>query len=453
MNALSSYVSSHQDQFIGELIEFLKIPSVSAQNERRENCRRAAQFLANEFHKLGLSTSLEETPGHPIVLAKHHAGENKPALLIYGHYDVQPEDPISLWESPPFEPVIRDGNIYARGASDDKGQIYAHIKAVESLLKTEGTIPVNLIFLVEGEEEIASVNLERFIHENRQRLRADAAIISDSCQYGPEMPAICYGLRGICGEEIRIEAAKHDLHSGSFGGAVPNPCQILCEIVSQLKDEKGHIVIPGFYDNVLPLEDWERQAFASLPWNDREFQESLDVPGLFGEEGFTTIERKWARPTLDINGIFGGYTGEGSKTIIPAWAGVKITMRLVPNQDTKTISRLFRDYVQKITPHYVRLSFKKHHGGNPVLVPRDSRFMPEAAEAMRFGFEKDPCFVREGGSIPIVSTLKEQLGLHTLLLGFGLPDDNAHAPNEKFRLKDFQRGILASARFLQLCAK
>lgn len=453
MSALLSYVQENQTRFINELIEFLKIPSVSAQSARRDACRKAAEFAAEKLRALGLKVSLEETPGNPVVLGYYTAGADRPTLLIYGHYDVQPEEPLHLWRSDPFDPVIQDGILYARGATDDKGQIYAHIKAVEALLKTEGKIPVNLVFLIEGEEEVASTNLEAFIAANRDRLKSDVAVISDSCQYGPDLPAICYGLRGICGEEIRIESAKHDLHSGSYGGAVPNPCNILCEIVAKLKDEKGRVTIPGFYDDVLPLAEWERKAFAALPWDDNKYQNDLELPGLTGEEGYTTIERKWGRPTLDINGVFGGYMGEGSKTIIPAWAGVKITMRLVPNQSTQKIDQLFRDYVKQITPDCVKVSFLPHHGGDPVLVPRDARFMEEAIEAMQYGFGREPYFVREGGSIPIVSTMKEELGVNTLLLGFGLPDDNAHAPNEKFCLKDYERGILASAKFMQLCRK
>lgn len=451
MSAVHSYVQNNHSRFLNELIEFLKIPSVSAQRKHREDCRKAADFIAEKLRVLELEVSLEETSGHPVVLAHSKVRDDRPTILIYGHYDVQPEDPIDLWHSSPFDPIIKDGNLYGRGSSDDKGQLYTHVKAVESLLKAEGDLPANLVFLVEGDEEGTNSNVDHFIANHRDQLRADVAIISDSCQYGPDMPAICYGLRGICGEEIRLDAAKQDMHSGSFGGAVPNPCNILCEIVAKLKDEKGRVAIPGFYDDVLPLEDWERKAFASLPWDDEQYRSELEIPGLAGEEGYTTIERKWARPTLDVNGIFGGYMGEGSKTIIPAWSGVKITMRLVPNQDLHTIDRLFREYVKQITPGSVKLTFVAHHGGGPVLVPRDSRFMEEAVEAMRYGFGRDPYFVREGGSIPVVTTIKKELGMNTLLLGFGLPDDNIHSPNEKLCVKDFERGILTSARFLQLC--
>jgi len=377
----------------------------------------------------------------------------QPTVLIYGHYDVQPEEPLDLWTSPPFEPRIVNGNLYARGASDDKGQLYAHIKAMETLIRTEGKLPVNVTFLLEGEEEIASTHLEAFIEENREILRGDVAVISDSSQYGPGMPAICYGLRGICADEIRVQGANRDLHSGSYGGAVPNPCNVLCEIIAKLKDETGRIQIPGFYEDVLELEAWEREAFAALAGDDEDFRRQLGVAGLHGEEGYTTLERKWARPTLDVNGLFGGYSGEGAKTIIPAWAGAKITMRLVPNQQPDKIRHLFREYVRRVAPAYVTVSFVDHSGGGPVRIPRDAPFMNTAVQALEYGFGRKPVFIREGGSIPVVSTLERKLGLKTLLLGFGLPDDNAHAPDEKFSLADYERGILTSARFLQLCAK
>ncbi len=450
MTDLSTFIKNNQSRFVDELIDFLRIPSVSAKSDYKEHCIRAAKFLINEFNRLGLETTLVETPGNPLVLANYRASDDAPTILIYGHYDVQPEEPLNLWDTPPFEPTIRDNNIYGRGSTDDKGQIYAHIKAVESLLQTDGAISCNIKFLIEGEEEVAGENLDNFIKTNQELLKADVAIISDSSQFAADMPAICYGLRGICAVEIRVDAAKSDLHSGSFGGAVPNPCNTLCDIVSQLKDVDGRILIPGFYDNVLELEEWEREEFASLPWNEEQFIDHLGVPGLHGEKGYSALERKWARPTLDVNGIFGGYSGEGDKTIIPAWAGAKITMRLVSNQKPAEIIALFRKYVEKIAPDYIKLTINAHGGGRPVLVPRDALFMNEAVEALKFGFGCEPFFIREGGSIPIVSTINKELGLNTLLLGFGLPDDNAHAPNEKFSLRDYQRGIITSARFLQL---
>jgi len=453
MTAFSSYITDNQPRFVDELIDFLHIPSVSAKSDYKQHCVKAAQFLIDEFNRLGLETTLVETPGNPLVLANYKASNDAPTILIYGHYDVQPEEPLDLWETPPFEPTIRGGNIYGRGSTDDKGQLYAHIKAIESLLQTDGALPCNVKFLIEGEEEVAGENLENFIKNNHELLKADIAIISDTSQFAPDMPAICYGLRGICAVEIRVDAAQSDLHSGSFGGAVPNPCNTLCDIISQLKDADGRILIPGFYDNALDLEEWEREEFASLPWNEENFIDQLGVPDLHGEKGYSALERKWARPTLDVNGIFGGYSGEGDKTIIPAWAGAKITMRLVPNQKPTAILGLFRKYVEKIAPDYIKLTIDEHGGGGPVLVPRSAAFMEEAVEALKFGFGREPSFIREGGSIPIVSTIYEELGLNTLLLGFGLPDDNAHAPNEKFSLRDYQRGILTSARFIQQIGK
>lgn len=453
MNSINDYIQNHRSRFVEELIEFLKIPSVSVKSEHKKDCLVAAQFVQQQLNRLGLEASIRPTPGHPVVLGRYTAGNDKPTVLIYGHYDVQPAEPLELWISPPFEPSIVDGNLIARGASDDKGQVFAHIKAIEACLKTNGSLPVNVVFMIEGEEENASEHLDEFIQENLNELKSDVAIVSDSCQFGPGTPAICYGLRGICAQEIRVYGAKQDLHSGSFGGSVPNPCNALCEIIAQLKDADGRVLIPGFYDDALPLEQWERDAFAQLPLDDNTFRENLGVAGLHGEIGYTSIERKWGRPTLDINGIFGGYSGEGAKTVIPSWAGAKITMRLVSNQTPKKIAKLFQDFIHQITPSYVKTTIIDQGGGGPVLVPRDSKFMPKAVEAMTIGFGKEPVFTREGGSIPVVSTFKRELGLDTLLLGFGLPDDNCHAPNEKFSLDDFIRGIRASACFLESCNK
>ncbi len=447
------YIKENNRRFIDELVEFLTIPSLSAQSKHKPDCERAANFLVTQLQQFGLNTKIVPTKGNPIVYARYHTGDDQPTVLIYGHYDVQPPEPLELWNSPPFEPRIENNTIYARGATDDKGQIFAHLKAVEAHLKTTGKLPVNVILIIEGEEEVAGSGVSDFIREYRDELQCDVAVISDSCQYGPNMPALCYGLRGICAEEIIVKGPKQDLHSGSFGGSVANPVNTLCHIVAKLKDETGKIQIPGFYEDVSPLEDWEREAFASLQWDDHEFRESLEVKQLHGEESYTTLERKWARPTLDVNGIFGGYSGEGAKTIIPAWAGAKITMRLVPNQTPKKISTLFREYVRAITPNTVEISFIDHSGCGPVAVPRTAPFVEQALESLRKGFEAEPVFIREGGSIPIVLTIQQELKVHTMLLGFGLPDDNPHGPNEKFSLVDFEKGIITSATFLELCAK
>lgn len=451
MDSILQHIQSNRQRYIDELSDFLRIPSVSAKSEHRSDCRRAADFLVDQFQNMGFDASVRATPGNPIVIAKYQKHPNKPTILIYGHYDVQPEEPVHLWNSPPFDPHIDNGNIYARGATDDKGQSFAHVKAVEAFMQAQGELPVNVIFLIEGEEEIHSENLDTFLVENKDELKADMALISDTSQYAPGLPSIVYGLRGICAEEFHVEGAAQDLHSGIFGGAVPNPAITLCQMIAKLKDEKGRIKVPGFYDDVLPLEEWEKKAFAELPWNESDFQKSLGLEGLHGEEGYSSLERRWARPTLDVNGIFGGYAGEGSKTVIPCWAGVKITMRLVPNQTPKKIHELFEEYVKEIAPSYVRVKFIDWGGCGPVLVPRDALFMNQAEEAFDKGFGHKPCFIREGGSIPVVLALKEILGLNTILMGFGRNDDNLHAPNEKFSLDDFERGIKTSAWFLHLC--
>lgn len=449
MDSVLQYLTKNQDRFLAELIEFLKIPSVSAKSEHKEDCIKAARFVCDELHKQGVDTKLCETLGNPVVYGKYHAGDDKPTILIYGHYDVQPPEPLELWNSKPFEPEIRDGKLYARGATDNKGQIYTHIKALEALKNTIG-IPVNLIYLIEGEEEIATHTLEDFIRDHKDELKCDVALISDTSQYRKGIPCICYGLRGIHAVEIKVESAKSDLHSGQFGGTIANPLEVMCQIIAKMKDEHGKIQIPGFYDDVIPLEDWEREALGQLPWDDANYQNDLGVPQLFGEEGYTTIERKGARPTFEMNGIFGGYDGEGSKTVLPSWAGAKITMRLVANQTSEKIGKLFEDYVKQIAPASVKVTVNSQGGGNPVFIPKDSPYMQPALEALRKGFKAEPVFTREGGSIPVVSALSEILDVDAMLLGFGLPDDNLHAPNEKFDLDCFHNGIETGAWFLTL---
>ncbi|MDX9755248.1 MAG: dipeptidase, partial [bacterium] len=437
MDSVLQYIQDHKQDFIADLVELLRIPSISAQRDHAADCRRAALYLIDLFNQIGLTVELRETAGHPIVLAKYVNDERLPTILIYGHYDVQPVDPLDLWKTPPFEPRIEGETIYARGATDNKGQFLAHIKAVEALLKVQGEMPVNVTFLLEGEEECASGNLEKFIKENKDELRCDVVVVSDTSMFAEGMPSICYGLRGICTEEIRVEGPNQDLHSGIYGGAVPNPAEELCRIIAQLKDAEGRITIPGFYDDVVPMEEWEREAFAALPFDEKQFKKALDLNGSHGESGYSNLEQRWARPTLEINGIFGGYTGEGSKTVLPGWAGAKFSMRLVPNQTPETIDRLFQNYVQRIAAEYVKVSFKPSGGAKAVVVPRDALFMDEAVEAIKKGFGREPVFIREGGSIPIVITYQEELGANTLLIGLGQADDNAHAPNEKFSLRDF----------------
>ncbi|MBD3265077.1 dipeptidase [bacterium] len=453
MKTVQDYIQQNKQQFLHDLTQFLRIPSISAHSGHKADCRIAAHYLVQLFDRMGLRVTVHETEGNPVLVATYVSHEQHPTVLIYGHYDVQPVDPVDLWTSPPFEPQIEGDTIYARGATDNKGQLLAHIEAVEALLKVKGWLKVNITFLIEGEEETASDTLERFIREHKDELRCDVVVVSDSSQFAENKPAICYGLRGICTEEIRVEGPNSDLHSGIFGGAVPNPAEETARIISRLKDEKGKITIPGFYDDVLPLPEWEREAFANLPFDGEEFKAALNIPATHGEEGYSIIEQRWARPTLEVNGIFGGYMEEGSKTVLPAWAGAKFSMRLVPNQDPQKIHDVFVDYVKQVAPAHVKVSFKESVGAKAVLIPRDAAFMQEAIEAIKQGFGKKPVFIREGGSIPIVITFQEELGANTLLIGLGQPDDNAHAPNEKFSLRDFERGILTSACFLVLAGE
>jgi acetylornithine deacetylase/succinyl-diaminopimelate desuccinylase-like protein len=381
------------------------------------------------------------------------AGKDKPTVLIYGHYDVQPPEPFDLWHSEPFKPDVRGQNLYARGASDDKGQIFLHIKAVEAYLKSSGKLPVNVKFIIEGEEEIGGPSLEPFVEQNAKLLASNVALISDTGMPAPDLPALTYALRGLCYMEIEITSPQRDLHSGSFGGAVYNPIQALSEIIVSLKDGHGHITIPGFYDRVRPLDDDERKSLAKVPFDDQVFRAEAGIPSTWGEEGYTVLEQITARPTLDCNGVWGGYTGEGSKTVLPSKAFAKISMRLVPDQDHEEIARLFHDYVIKVAPPQVQVKVKSLHGGRPAMVERNSPVIQAAATALERAFDRRPVFVREGGSIPVVSTFKRVLGIPTVLMGFGLSDDNLHSPNEKFYLPNLYRGIQASIHFLDELAK
>jgi acetylornithine deacetylase/succinyl-diaminopimelate desuccinylase-like protein len=445
---VDAYVDAHRGDFEEQLKALIRIPSVSAQPDHNDDTRRAAEFVRDDLQAMGLKTELIATKGHPIVYAERLDAPGKPTLLVYGHYDVQPAEPLEPWISPPFEPTVRDGNLYARGATDDKGQMFTHLKAAEAWLKGAGALPLNVKFLIEGEEEVGGANLERFVAENREKLACDYAVISDTSQFAPGMPAITYGLKGLAYFEVIVHGAKTDLHSGTFGGAVANPCNALAVILASLKGPDGRIAIRGFYDSVKPLEDWERAEFAKLPFSEAEFQAGLGVTSLEGEAGYTTLERKWARPTCDVNGIFGGYQGPGPKTVLPCKAGAKLSFRLVPNQDPATVSRQFRAHVQAVCPPGVTYEIIDHHGAPAVLVGVDSPGVRAASRAVEAGFGKAPVFIREGGSIPVVGLLKEQLGVDTLLLGWGQNDDNLHGPNEKFSLADFHRGIKASAHLL-----
>ncbi len=454
MNTSQEYIQQNKDRYIEELIELLRIPSVSTDSSRKDAIHQAANFLLSQFKQFDFNkVELFETPGNPIVYAEHCPHDDKPTVLIYGHYDVQPSDPDDLWESPAFEPVIKNGNIYARGASDDKGQSYTHIKAVESFVKTGQEIPVNVKFLLEGEEEIGSPNLVPFIESHIDLLNCDMVLISDTSMFGKDIPSITYGLRGLAYMEVEVTGPNRDLHSGVYGGAVENPINVLCEMIAKLKDDNGVISVPGFYDKVKALTPEDRAASAALPFDEEAYKKSLDIKAIHGEKGYTTLERGSARPTLDVNGIWGGYQAEGAKTVLPSKAAAKISMRLVPDQHPQEIAKLFSDYFNSIAPDTVKVVVNEHHGGHPSVTDLSFYGLKAAAKAFEDVFGKEPLFSREGGSIPIVADFKRVLGVESILMGFGLTSDAIHSPNEKFSLQDFQRGIRTSARFMEHLAE
>jgi acetylornithine deacetylase/succinyl-diaminopimelate desuccinylase-like protein len=448
IDRVDDYLEAHRDDFEEQLKALLRIPSVSAQPAHNGDTRRAAEFVRDDLRAIGLTADLIATKGHPIIYAERLEAPGKPTLLVYGHYDVQPPEPLEPWLSPPFEPTVRDGNLYARGATDDKGQMFTHLKAAQGWLKAVGRLPLNLKFLIEGEEEVGGASLESYVAANHAQLACDYAVISDTSQFARDQPAITYGLKGLAYFEIIVRGAKTDLHSGTFGGAVANPCNALAVILASLKGPDGKIAMTGFYDPVRPLEDWERAEFARLPFSEAEFQASLGVTSLEGEAGYTTLERKWARPTCDVNGLYGGYQGPGPKTVLPCTAGAKLSFRLVPDQDPKTVAAQFRAHVRAVCPPGVTYEILDHHGAPAVLVDTRTPGFRAAVRAIEAGFGKAPVFIREGGSIPVVGLLKNELGVDTLLLGWGQNDDNLHGPNEKFALADFHRGIKASAHLL-----
>ena len=453
MPSLESYLADNAARFEQELCELLRIPSVSAESRHRGDVDRAADWVANQFRELGLKVDKLPTAGNPIIYAESPAVPGAPTVLVYGHYDVQPVDPLDQWITPPFEPDRRDGNLYARGATDDKGQMFTHIKSAEAWLRTSSRLPVQLKYVIEGEEEVGSENLFPFIAAERKRLQCDVAVISDSSQFAPGQPAITYGLRGIAYYELRLTGPKQDLHSGTFGGGVTNPANVLCRMVAELKDDQSRIRVPGFYDDVMPLAPEERRQFAALNFNEQGFMRQLGVEGLSGEAGFTTLERRWARPTCDVNGLSSGYEKEEAKTILPASAMAKFSFRLVPKQDPKKLSAALEKFLRGMLPPGIMMELIDFHGAPGVVVPLDSPYIAAAVGAIEHAFGRKPVFIREGGSIPIVTTFKEQLGVDTLLLGWGLDDDNAHSPNEKFNLADFHRGIAASARLWQILSE
>lgn len=448
-------VEREKEGYLEELQEYLRIPSISTDPQHKNDVRRCSEFVVDQLRAAGLDAESIETGGNPLVFAEWSGAEGKPTILFYGHYDVQPADPIDEWDSPPFEPTIKGDLLIARGSTDDKGQSFTHIKAVGAILAERGELPVNVKFILEGEEEVGGESIDRFVREDAgKRLACDAVVVSDTSMFAPGQPSLLYGLKGLAYMELRVSGPNRDLHSGTFGGAVANPANALCQIISRLQDpETGEVLIPGFYDDVLPLEQWEREEFGKLPFDEASYKADLGIGELFGESGYTTLERMWGRPTLDVNGIFSGYQGEGAKTILPGWAGAKVSMRLVPNQDPEKISTLFADYVQKIVPVGVRLEASGVHGAQPVLIDIRGPIADAAMDAQEEVFGARPVRVREGGSIPIVAVFSQVLNVPTILMGFGLPDDRLHAPNEKFNISGFYNGIRAIVRLLDLSAE
>jgi len=447
------YLDSHRDEHVDQLVEFLKIPSISSQSDHDEDTRRAASFVADELKELGLTVEVVDLGGHPLIYAETEIRPDRKTLLFYGHYDVQPVDPLDLWDTPPFEPRIENGIIYARGACDDKGQVYTHIKALEAYIRQGIELPVNVKFIIEGEEEAGGESIYKYTEQNSEKMACDAIIVSDTALYNESTPGICYSLKGLAYMEIQVTGPAMDLHSGSYGGTVQNPGNALAEIVAKLKDEDGRCLVPGFYDDVLELDQEERDGFAELGYTDEILCKETGATAAFGEKGFTTLERMWARPTCDVNGLLSGYGGEGAKTIIPAKAMAKVSMRLVPNQEPEKIAKAFTDYVLSIAPAGVKVEVIDHHGANPVLVPRKSDMMKAGMNALEQGFGAKPVFIREGGSIPIVGTFQKCLKSPVLLLGYGLSTDNIHSPNEKFHLDNFWRGARTSAILMEEAAK
>jgi acetylornithine deacetylase/succinyl-diaminopimelate desuccinylase-like protein len=441
METIKSYVAAHQQRFLDELFELLRFPSVSADPAYAQDVAKTAAFVAQKLKDAGADhVEICPTAGHPIVYGEKLTDPSKPTVLVYGHYDVQPADPLELWHTPPFEPTIRDGKIFARGACDDKGQFYMHVKAFE-LMMQQGSLDTNIKFMIEGEEEVGSENLATFIKANKERLAADIVLISDTAMISLEHPSLETGLRGLSYIEVEVTGPNRDLHSGVYGGAVANPATILAKMIASLHDENNHITIPGFYDDVQELSEAERQALNEAPYDEEEYKKDLDVNALWGEKGYTTLERTGIRPTLEVNGIWGGYIGEGAKTVLPSKASAKISMRLVPNQQSDKITALFKAHFEKLAPASVKVKVTPHHGGEPVVTPTDSIAYQAAEKAIEASFGKKPIPTRGGGSIPIVALFEAELGIKTVLMGFGLDSDNLHSPNEKYDIANYLKGI------------
>jgi len=449
MSDVHAYIDANLDRFRDELFEFLRIPSISARSEHQPDMQRAAEWLAARMRDAGLEASIERTPGHPIVVGEWRgAGPDAPTVLIYGHYDVQPAEPLELWTSPPFEPTIRDGRLYARGSVDDKGQLYLHVKAIEAHMRTARRLPVNVVVLAEGEEEVGSENLVPFIEKHAARFSADYIVISDTTMFAPGMPTIGASLRGIAYFQIDVAGPAQDLHSGTYGGAVVNPATALARIIASFHDENWRVAIPGFYDDVDPAPEY-REQIRALPFDEEAFRKEVGAPALDGEAGQTTLERVWVRPTIEVNGLLSGYTGEGSKTVLPSRAMAKVSCRLVPNQDPAKIARLVEEHVRRVAPPGVEVHFQHMHGGQPWRAKLEGPLYQAAARALQRAFGRPPIYAGEGGSIPIVTEFERVLGAPVLLMGFGLPGENAHAPDEWLSMENFEKGTHAAAALLE----
>ncbi len=441
MQEIKEYISANKERFLNELFELLRFPSVSADPKYKSDVLNAAAYVADKLRDAGaMQVEVCQTAGYPVVYAEKIIDPAKPTVLMYGHYDVQPPDPLALWETPPFEPTIRDGKIYARGACDDKGQFYMHIKAFELMMQTE-TLPCNIKFMIEGEEEVGSDNLGIFVQQNKEKLKADVVLISDTSMISMENPSLETGLRGLSYLEVEVTGPNRDLHSGVYGGAVANPITILAKMIASLHDENNHITIPGFYDSVIALSADEKQALNKAPFDPQEYKKDLAVDELWGEKGYSTLERTGTRPTLELNGIWGGYIGEGAKTVLPSKASAKISMRLVPNQTSAQITALFTKHFESIAPKAVKVKVTPHHGGEPVVTPTSSTAFRAAEKAIEEAFGKKPIPTRGGGSIPIVALFEQELGIKTVLMGFGLDSDALHSPNEKYDIFNYYKGI------------
>jgi acetylornithine deacetylase/succinyl-diaminopimelate desuccinylase-like protein len=441
MQIIRQYIEDHKQRLLDELFDLLRFQSVSADPKYKADVLNTAEYTAAKLREAGAdNVEVCQTAGYPIVYGEKIIDSTKPTVLVYGHYDVQPPDPLELWKTPPFEPTVRDGKIYARGACDDKGQFYMHVKAFELMMQTN-TLPCNIKFMIEGEEEVGSNNLGIFVKANKQRLKADVVLISDTSMISMETPSLETGLRGLSYLEVEVTGPNRDLHSGVYGGAVANPATILAKMIASLHDDNNRINIPGFYDDVVDLTEAERNALNSAPYNEEEYKQDLDIAEVWGEEGYSTMERTGTRPTLEVNGIWSGYIGEGAKTVLPSKANAKISMRLVPNQSSEKITRLFTEHFNKIAPPYVKVKVTPHHGGEPVVTPTDSVAYQAAQRAIAEAFGVDPIPTRGGGSIPIVALFEAELGIKTVLMGFGLDSDALHSPNEKYDIYNYYKGI------------